>query len=168
MNNNESIEKMSLEAWEFAIDAEVNEKNRKGRKLTPFEAKLVVESTVNDLLYSKYKGTELESLIEDAVDLTVRDYLDESDFSWMDEDDNLKLVNSWRDEEFEDIFETQHYFDIDIDDFDDISENRLSELKNILENIKISKNWHQMLDAVNEYEKVFGNGTSWKLKRIID
>ena len=37
-----------------------------------------------------------------------------------------------------------------------------------LENIKISKNWHQMLDAVNEYEKVFGNGTSWKLKRIID
>lgn len=86
----------------------------------------------------------------------------------MDEDDNLKLVNSWRDEEFEDIFEAQHYFDIDIDDFDDISENRLSELKNILENIKISKNWHQMLDAVNEYEKVFGNGTSWKLKRIID
>ena len=23
-------------------------------------------------------------------------------------------------------------------------------------------------DAANEYEKVFGNGTSWKLKRIID
>lgn len=86
----------------------------------------------------------------------------------MDEDDNLKLVNSWRDEEFEDIFEAQHYFDIDIDDFDDISENRLSELKNILENIKTCKNWHQMLDAVNEYEKAFGNGTSWKLKRIID
>lgn len=168
MNNNELIEKMSLEAWEFAIDAEVNEENRKGRKLTPFEARLVVESTVNDLLYSRYKGTELESLIEDAVDLTVKDYLAECDFSWMDEDDNLKLVNSWRDEEFEDIFEAQYYFDIDIDDFDDISENKLSELKNILENIKTCKNWHQMLDAANEYEKVFGNGTSWKLKRIID
>lgn len=168
MNNNELIEKMSLEAWEFAIDAEVNEENRKGRKLTPFEVRLVVESTVNDLLYSRYKGTELESLIEDAVDLTVKDYLAECDFSWMDEDDNLKLVNSWRDEEFEDIFEAQHYFDIDIDDFDDISENRLSELKNMLENIKSCKNWHQMLDAVNEYEKVFGNETSWKLKKIID
>ena len=168
MNNNELIEKMSFEAWEFAIDAEVNEENHKGRKLTPFEVRLVVESTVNDLLYSRYKGTELESLIEDAVDLTVKDYLAECDFSWMDEDDNLKLVNSWRDEEFEDIFETQHYFDIDIDDFDDISENKLSELKNILENIKTSKNWNQILDAVNEYEKVFGNETSWKLKRIID
>lgn len=33
MNNNELIEKMSLEAWEFAIDAEVNEENRKGRKI---------------------------------------------------------------------------------------------------------------------------------------
>lgn len=86
----------------------------------------------------------------------------------MDEDGNLKLVNSWRDEEFEDIFEAQHYFDIDIDDFDDISENKLSELKNMLENIKTCKNWHQMLDAVNEYEKVFGNETSWELKRIID
>ena len=41
-------------------------------------------------------------------------------------------------------------------------------LKNMLENIKSCKNWHQMLDAVNEYEKVFGNETSWKLKRIID
>ena len=110
MNNNELIEKMSLEAWKFAIDAEVNEENRKRRKLTPFEVELIVESTVNDLLYSRYKGTESESLIEDAVDLTVRDYLDESDFSWMDEDDNLKLVNSWRDEEFEIGLPQSHWF----------------------------------------------------------
>ena len=39
--------------------------------------------------------------------MTVEDYLAECDFSWMDEDDNLKLVNSWRDEEFEDILNSE-------------------------------------------------------------